>query len=209
MIQHQLLAQLSQYIYSVNTSYWDHYLEQDGVVLGVKKSGDADIVVFRGSDNLEDWRRDLDEVPKYHPILGFIHQGFLDGMDKVAQTLIPALGPSIVVTGHSLGAARAWILSGLLSAACKPAAQVTVFGSPRPGFKKLREVIMDGGSVNTSYRDRLDPVTEVPYLLGEYVHVVEPIPVDCAPGKIEPFPPEDHFIQNYVKALQLYEAGGQ
>ena len=99
---------------------WDHYdsgINSDGICWGLRALQGADIVVFRGSATLEDWIRDFDCVatPWVHDRLGPVHPGFYLGVDQALAEVAPMLRPHVpwVVTGHSLGAARAAIVAGL------------------------------------------------------------------------------------------------
>lgn len=192
MISHKSLAVLCQAMYRNNPADWDRFFTFDDVFVATK----GDIVVFRGSQSAEDWLRDFDDVPVDHPIFGHVHAGFVAGMDDVYRELVPLATSARVITGHSLGAARAWLFAGFLAAAGRPAQQITVFGSPRPGFARLRDIIVAGGSSNASYRNGDDPVTEVPWLLGAYVR-----PVELTAIGISRTPFEDHHIEYYVEGV--------
>ena len=50
-----------------------------------------------------------------HPLLGYCHSGFLEGMDTVADELSLAVDKTrpYALTGHSLGAARALVVAAL------------------------------------------------------------------------------------------------
>lgn len=206
MIPHLICAEMAQQIYAGPSSFWDHYFDHDQIVIGVKQLGSVSLVVFRGSATPLDWLRDLKAMPIKHPKLGYVHKGFFECMDDdIIQELSPTLGPNIVITGHSLGAAHAWAASALLHLAGFKIAQVTVFGSPRPGFKQLRDIITATGAQNTSYRNLLDPVTYVPDLFNLYV-----APVPYSVVREEPrigAPATDHLIEYYVTALRRISGG--
>jgi hypothetical protein len=120
-----------------------------------------------------------------HETLGPIHQGFGLGMDRCwARIKAQTKGPWIV-GGHSLGAGRADVLTGLMvEDGCPPLARV-VFGEPKPGFKRLADYI--SGIPGRSYRNgnpqHHDLVTDVPLTFPpeEYVHPTPLIEVDCEP----------------------------
>ncbi|QXX74217.1 hypothetical protein [Methylovirgula sp. HY1] len=193
---------------------WDH-LEQpeqdDGICWSLKRVGQIDVVVLRGSMTPQDWFRDLDAladpfpsklhriedwlhyvgfaldaIPTRHAFLGPVHPGFLAGMEDAWAAMLPMLGANVVVAGHSLGAARSAILTGLMVHDGHPPLACVSFGQPRPGFPALAELI--AGVPQRSYQngttDRVlvDMITEVPLAIGaeDYVHPRPLIPV-CEP----------------------------
>jgi hypothetical protein len=101
---------------------WDHRADTAGVAWGIKFDGDRAYVVFRGSDDLLDWLRDLTALDPdfllqrivHHDTFGPMWGGFLIGMAETWAAIKPLVAsiPEIVFTGHSLGAARADIASG-------------------------------------------------------------------------------------------------
>jgi len=82
----------------------------------------------------------------------------------------------VFLTGHSLGAARASILAGLMIQAGHPPGRLVTFGCPKPGFQMFADIIKPITQV--SYRNgsdgHHDPVTDVPFTFPpeEYVHPV-------------------------------------
>src|ERR1700722_10656049 len=115
----------------------------DDVWCGVKALEDCSVVAFRGSVCFLDWQRDLDSVMIPDSELGGVERGFLSGVREVYQKIIPTLSllKPLVITGHSLGAARALIFAGLLTAAGTKPVRVVTFGSPRPGAEKLKFIL--------------------------------------------------------------------
>lgn len=171
---------------------WD-YLDEgldDGVCWAVKRVDDFDIVVFRGSTTLEDWRRDFQAMANAFDtsVLGPVHPGFLRGMSHVWSDLKPLLRVDAkpVVCGHSLGAARASIMAALMIVDNRPPVARVVFGEPRPGFAKLASIVskVPGRSYRNKgpYRRR-DIVTDVPFNIGyqAYVHPTPLIDVYAPP----------------------------
>ena len=192
-------AKLCQAVYTGPSASWDKWLEVDGVAAGIMQDRVSTTIAFRGSANVEDWLRDLDEFPEEHPILGHVHSGFLEGMDAFYGDLRPFLNGKVYITGHSLGAAHACILAGLMRE-YPLIERVVLFGCPRPGFAHLKRLVTAVCGSIASYRNRSDPVPEVPYLLGLYQHVVEPTQLM---SPTDPFNPAlEHSIDLYVQALQ-------
>jgi len=185
--------------YDANTA-WDVLWTKDNVLVGLKDN----VVAFRGSVTPLDWFRDFMADLYIHPVLGGVERGFSEGADDVFTEIVPYLNQDTVVCGHSLGAARAIIFAGLMAAkGIKPAA-VVVFGSPRPGLAQLSEILAH--TVIRSYKNRTDPVTDVPlpFLGSWYVHPCDAIHVNCADptdfGLLA-----DHHIGLYEKGVQALE----
>lgn len=162
MISDRVLAGLCADSYD-NSIVWDHIYPETDISLvwaAIKKIDNTDVIVFRGSVTPEDWFQDFQAVPIYHNLLGGVEKGFLEGLDEIYAKVSLVIGKNPIVTGHSLGAARACIFGGLLAATNNPPAATVGFGCPRPGYDKLTE-ILEPIPVRL-YRNRYDPVTEVP-----------------------------------------------
>ena len=192
---------------------WDHFDlgADDGVCYGLKKLDGCDVVVFRGSITLQDWLRDLFvlPIPALVPELtriGHVHAGFFLGMEKVWGELQPLLTQPVIVTGHSLGAARAAILTGLMVKDGRPPIARVVFGEPKPGLSDLAALIE--GVPARSYRngDALhhDVVTDIPATMPpmQFVHPSPVVVVTKSPG-------DDLFSKLGIFAwhhIELYQA---
>ena len=195
---------------------WDHRESpnaDDGICWALKRVGDIDVIILRGSVTQQDWFRDLDamtnpfpgtlkrledvlhyigfaldEKPLSHPFLGPVHPGFFAGMEDAFAAMRPRLGRKTIVAGHSLGAARAAILTGLMVHAGIPPMACVTFGQPRPGFPPLAQLIADvpQRSYQNGSADRtlVDLITQVPLALGpeDYVHPHPLTPVREEPG---------------------------
>ena len=209
MITDRDVAALCAAVYGTYPGYtatWDHFDAgaDDGVCWALKRTDAADIIVHRGSVILQDWVRDLDAEATDTP-LGPVHTGFYAGMVQMwgeARALIKS--PRVVVAGHSLGAARAGILAGLMTLdGMEPAARI-VFGEPKPGFLKLAKIIegIPGRSYRNGDQKHHDLVTDVPFSFPpfQYVHPTPIIPVTARP-------PADSFSSLGVFAwhhIELY-----
>lgn len=164
------LCHLVDALYNDPAAPWDALFqpaEDDGVCCALRRLGDIDVVVFRGSETVQDWLRDFFALPHAfttHPQLGDVHAGFMAGMDDAFSHLLPRLEKNVIVTGHSLGAARATLFSGLLAAAGRPPRRRVVFGEPRSGCAQLAALLagVPGRSFRTAGAGRHDLVTDVP-----------------------------------------------
>lgn len=208
MISDLDLARACADIYSDNPSldFIDNGLKSGtGVFVGIKKLPDVDVIVFRGSDDIPDWFRDF-EAPMISTDLGNVHEGFYEGLQAVHAILDEHTRPNPVITGHSLGAAHAAIYGAMLVHYFDDPTKIALFGCPRPGAQQLADILI--GVPITSYRNRHDPVTEVPVPFPPrllYTHVCPLIP--CAGQVYKPIedPFRDHDINSYLNALSQGE----
>lgn len=153
----------------VTWDFWESGLGNDGVAYGIKVIEDKPVIVFPGSRTFLDWRRDLDtwpSAPIVHDTIGRIHPGFYHGMEVTWEKIRVRLGntPAILV-GHSLGAARANLLSGLATLDEVPVIGKVLFGEPKAGMEALAAVTSRvPGRTYRNGGDRFhDQVTDTPY----------------------------------------------
>lgn len=169
---------------------WDHFDPglDDGVCWALKKLGGFDIVVFRGSATLRDWLADLLVLPlgKLAPLrteIGHVHAGFYAGMEHVWLDLRPLLTQPVIVCGHSLGGARACILTALMVKDGSPPVRRVTFGEPKSGMLDFALVVKEVDAMAYRNGDDVhhDLVTDLPMLLPpcEFVH---PTPVVVVTG---------------------------
>ena len=166
---------------------WDYFDQgdDDGVCWALKRLDGFDAVILRGSVILKDWIRDL-RADAISTSLGMVHAGFYAGMNHMWGDVAPMLKqPRTIVGGHSLGAARAGILCGIMMQAGKAPAARIVFGEPKPGFVELAKIIE--GTPGRSYRNgdkrHHDLVTDLAFSFPpfQYVHPTPVIPVTAKP----------------------------
>jgi hypothetical protein len=170
-----------------------------GISYGIVKGDLIDIVCFRGSITFQDWWNDAHAEMINAAPLGLVHAGFYKNMPAVIARIKPNIRPNAVITGHSLGAARAAYAAAMIGSV----SQVTLFGCPRPGAAALVEALKDI-PVN-SYRNRRDPVTELPLPLYPdmpYEHVRPFLQIDGMTDYTLGPPWDDHHIINYMKGIQ-------
>ena len=216
------IAQLTAALEQASTKNWssfDHVEppQQDGgVCWGIKAFDDATVVVMRGSITKQDWFRDFLAMPAHevspYEKLGPVHLGFSIGLPAAWKIIKPGVTvrqKPLILAGHSLGAARAWILAGMAIVDGVVAARVVVFGSPRPGFAQLASVVAE--APQKSYRNRLDPVCEVPFNIPPKFPYVEPAPftmLDVEPAAEDEWGPlADHHMPLYVAGLSPSKPG--
>jgi len=161
-----------------------------GAIFGYIAIGDGFVeVVFRGTDNLAGWisNADFKLVPYKNVPNALVHQGFNQIYSNVSadihsyvsdalNTCGSACNGTVIVTGHSLGAALA-TLGAIDIKEWNPNVDVLLynFGSPRVGNSVLAGYIE---SVLTStYRmtNKADIVPHVPPKLFNYHHISEEI----------------------------------
>ncbi len=164
------------------------------------------IIAVRGTTaDPSDWLRDLSAMPAHDRDLGFCHQGFLTGARALFAEIIghgAAPGISVrgaVLTGHSMGGAIALLLAGVLTAREMPPRAVVTFGAPRCGSWKLRRLLRRVPL--RLYRNGDDPVPDVPWLPGLYLHPRALMPI----GEPAFDPLADHPIAAYRRALAAIE----
>ncbi len=177
---------------------WDQKLEINFVRVFVKEYPDFRIIVFPGSESVLDWCRDFQADMRDDPDLGGIEWGFQQGIRDVYNQLIIGSDKKCIITGHSLGAARALIFTALLSN--HDNLEVVTFGSPRPGGGKLRKIL--SGVTQRSYRNCRDPVCQVPFYIPwfrPYQHPSDLIPVSAPP------PADDKWGKFAAHHSRLYE----
>ena len=163
------------------------------------------VLVLRGSMTAEDWVRDLDALPIHDSMLGWVHKGFHEGLIDVYKAIRNCTGGEpISFTGHSLGGARARLLAGMCIVNHIPVKNLVTFGSPKPAFTGLKDIICSSDIHHLSYRNNEDIVPTLPESLPpvfDYVHTEDYILLDGGQddgieGRIK-----DHFMDLYVKGL--------
>jgi pimeloyl-ACP methyl ester carboxylesterase len=129
------------------------------------ESDKARFLSFRGTqaDKFEDLISDIDFLPCSWGGQGVVHHGFWTSYQTVAADIDSWLqglaGKSLVITGHSLGAALATLM-----AARHEGSTLVTFGSPRVGSRRFAG-LFKGRSVRR-YVDCTDFVTTVPPPFG-------------------------------------------
>jgi Lipase (class 3) len=182
---------------------WTHYWVIDEVIVCHTVVDGQDVLVLPGSRTALDWMRDMNAMPVWHHNLGFVHAGFLMGLDDVYAE-VKSVVKNPLITGHSLGGSRARILAGMFAYDAFPVDTLCVFGSPKPAFINLQRIITKSGMKHLSFRNRNDPVPTVPFtmdLIFQYCHTEDWVAVDAAPTPDDLEPLRDHHIGLYIQGL--------
>jgi hypothetical protein len=202
------LAALCAAVYGDSAaSAFDHFDAgpDDGVCWAIKRLSATDVVVLRGSVTLEDWLADLRAAP-IKTRIGHVHNGFHTGMEHAWADIRSLLKQPAIVTGHSLGAGRAAILTGfMVKDGASPIARV-VFGEPKPGFLDLAQLIapVPGRSYRNGDGVHHDLVCDVPFSFppAQYTHPTPIIPVFAEPATNDRYGAFSwHHIELYETAL--------
>ena len=182
--------------------------DDGGVCRALAREGDTDVIVLRGSVTGLDWLRDVFALPYTSRRMGPVHHGFYLGMQNVWDDMKILLRPDapVVITGHSLGAARAAILTGMMVEAGRPPAARIVFGEPKPGYAQLADFIKsvparsyragDGAANHDIVTDQALPIPGL-----HYVHPTPLTLLQCIPD------PNDQSGPFVFHHMNLYLAG--
>ncbi len=192
MITAYQAVNLCVHSYDATNTVFDVWQTVNGVVGGIKYVGEDTVLVMRGSDDVEDWLRDLSAWPEWTAD-GVLDAGFADGMGGFIGVIKPAIKGNLIVTGHSLGAARCFIIAPRIKAT-----QMILFGCPRVGLDDFKEAVVTSGVDIQSYRNGDDPVTLVP---PYYEHVITP--TQLRPAQSFDDPVQYHYIENYAASLPI------
>ncbi|MDE3023909.1 MAG: hypothetical protein KGI54_18990 [Pseudomonadota bacterium] len=180
---------------------WDMWFNVDDVAFGLRRTPDADVWSFRGSDDIPDWFHDIQGWPTYSHYLGFVHSGFYHGIEAswlhVLQNM--RLDKEQKVNGHSLGAAHACMIAGMMVRHNIIVDELIAFGCPRPGFSELAKLNQQCTFLKL-VKNCDDPVTEVPWMMGLYKHACPQTLVN-EPGTGDDLF-KDHHIALYVAGVQ-------
>jgi hypothetical protein len=181
--------------------------DDDGVCVALAHIGDWDVVVDRGSTTLQDWLRDFQALPHAiidHPLLGPVHPGFLAGMDRSVDAVLPFLGANVICIGHSLAAARCQMRAALMKALGRAPVFLMAIAPPRVGFQPFVDYVagIDAVAWRNGDLHHRDLVTELPFSLPGFPFAQRPLTDIYAPP-----PPNDEWGLLAWHHLELYIAG--
>ena len=234
------LAELSRLIYQKNSSirrkvlnsvqlqetrFFDHSNTQCNVI----EAENFAVLVFRGSQEIQDWLSNLSTILTKWPQGGMVHWGFKDALEKVwdeVASYLDTLKVPIFYTGHSLGAALA-----TLAASKRTPAAIYTFGSPRVGDSNFVQSLIavnmyrvvnhrdaitfipPNGLFNFSHAGELHYITsDNKMLIDPNIEIITNDRDSSAPQGIGDYrrwfdPPEhfaDHTPVNYVARLEHF-----
>lgn len=140
-----------------------------GAIVEYQQEVQFAVLVFRGTQEFQDWFTNLNTLPTRWLEGGRVHRGFKNALEKVwpaVENYLSTLKVPVFYTGHSLGAALA-----ILAAARRPPQALYTFGTPRVGdaeFSKIFENIKAYRIVN-----HRDLIVTVPLAALGFCHVGE------------------------------------
>jgi len=192
----------------VNVAFTDcHFVESTGGKDGrgvhafVALRQDLAVVSFRGTD--KDDPTDIGDDINLRLIPwaagGRVHCGFSGALDQLLpgiQKALEGVTSRILVTGHSLGAAMAV----LLSSRQRPAGLYT-FGCPRVGDANFVSTL--AGFLHVRYMDCCDLVARVPPEICGYANLAPPHYIDRE-GNVHFDPPDDFITSDRVNGATEY-----
>ena len=167
------------------------YVKEDTEV--IKFTSDRQKIVafgFRGTDptSIRDWLANFNFLPQDFWLNGTqltTHAGFKDKYDKIASwfekeySSVPS-GYTILLTGHSLGGAEAYIAAAFAAGKLGRAPDAVItWGSPLTGaenFKNFYRKVV-GCHVTVNYVTKSDMVARMPRIFG-YTHVCDSVQLD-------------------------------
>lgn len=140
-----------------------------GAIIECQQAVQFAVLVFRGTQESQDWLTNLNIFPTPWLEGGRVHRGFKNALENIwpaVEAYLSTLTVPVFYTGHSLGAALA-----TLAAARRPPQALYTFGTPRVGdaeFSKIFENIKAYRIVN-----HRDLITTVPLAALGFCHVGE------------------------------------
>ncbi len=148
-----------------------------GIAWAAKKIGAVWFIVLEGSHDAPDWAKDFRFLPQ--DVDGVtLHRGFNQGMRVLVDAISLLCVGAKVILGHSLGAARADILTWYLESSGDHVLAYIRWGEPAPGYgPRLGTSLV--GIPGRSYRNvkpsprhanDVDLVTEVPPAIFDARH---------------------------------------
>jgi triacylglycerol lipase len=136
------------------------------------------IISIRGTDNLANIKQDADYIPSKNTKLGiYVHKGFDRDTSALYKDLLPHLdkSQSVVLTGHSLGAAISTLLMIYLHEDGFKIAPSVNFGQPKftslGGAKKYDFLPLIRVKNQNDIVPNLPPVSVFDSLHGHYAHM--------------------------------------
>ena len=167
------------------------------------------IIAIEGTHNLPGWALDFcalgikDHPGINHSSLGFIHSGFYaSAMVVLPRVALAAARGPYALAGHSLGAALALLLGGLLIDDNMPPVKIGAFAPPRVGSDKFVRIVSTVPHCVYAYGN--DPVPRVPFRIMP-LWPYQQLPLTQI-GQPEADEFACHNIKNYVTGVHAHDA---
>lgn len=163
----------------------------------IRENGDT-VVCFRGTHGAKDIFTDMRSMRWYDRFTKcWYHKGFLKSTRSVWDDILNEIKDdnSIILVGHSLGAAQATITAAFMVQSGIDFKALVTFGSPRVGFGGLKKKLQ--GNLLARYCNGNDIVTQVPWSKLGWVHVSIKKKIGDVADCID-----DHKMENYIKEIE-------
>lgn len=161
------------------------------------------LIGVEGTHNAVGWGLDFFVIPTRdheaasHPNLGFLHAGFYAASLLAMSTIRALVGQEPYgIYGHSLGAAEALLIGGLLIDDGLPPVRIGAFAPPRVGGEAFVSIVKPYAS---AYRYADDPVPLAPFWTKRFPY--EQVELNKLGKSIGWIKFTDHHIDNYVEAI--------
>jgi hypothetical protein len=156
------------------------------------------IVVYKGTNNLENVIQDIRFLPWYSSVVGWCPAGFLHGVQSVMPDMLANLSEvakegKLGFVGHSLGGSEALIAAGWFAALGIPPAFVDAFEPAKTTMGKLNDLLLMVKRVTITW-DGDDPVPDLPF---PYEHPSKPMFI----GEPTLNPIDSHMIAKVIADL--------
>ena len=161
-----------------------------------KSADGTNIIAIEGTHDVIGWLEDFLALEvsggghpgENHPVLGWVHAGFLlDAMLVLPSVRMIAQQGPFAICGHSLGAALALLLGAILTVEGTPPVKIGAFAPPRVGGEQFAEIVKSVSSICPRYGD--DVVPEVPFTLKAFPYIQVPLLELEDPKKLDRFVP--------------------
>ena len=159
------------------------------------------IIAIEGTHDAQGWGIDFcalgieDHPGTNHPTLGFVHAGFLASA-LLALPHITAKQP-YAICGHSLGAAMALLIGGLLIDNGTPPMKIGAFAPPRVGGEQFVKIVATVPLCAYQYGN--DPVPRVPFRILPLFPYMQVAMTSIGTPRLDEF--SCHNIANYVAGV--------
>lgn len=141
---------------------------------------DVRILVFRGTDDLSDWKVNLNAIYTTSE-LGSVHKGFYEAYvklwEEIKDNFVLSSDKPLYITGHSLGGALATIASVHFTKYNIPFVATYTYGQPKV-FRESTIYVRKASQKLYRFFNPYDLVPRIPPLFTKYYHVGHPCYID-------------------------------